>query len=101
MKLVALNFIITAVFIWFFEASSGNMGIGLALVGGQMGYQVTICMPDTLLCGIQVFGIQMVTVPRNASTKLALRPSTNSCFGFWIATDECQRVNPAKKIQQQ
>ena len=48
------------------EVSSGNQGVGLALVGAIMGFKVTIIMPDSVSVErskiIKAYGAQVITV---------------------------------------
>ena len=59
------------------EATSGNTGIGMAMVGAAMGYPVTLTMPECVSVErrgiLQAFGAQLVLTPSKEGTDGAIR----------------------------
>lgn len=59
------------------EATSGNMGIALAMIGAAKGYHVKLCMPECATLERQyvmsAFGAEMVLTPAKESTDGAIR----------------------------
>ncbi len=60
-----------------FEATSGNTGIGLAMVGTAMGYKVKLVMPECVSLErrkiLEAFGAELVLSPGNEGTDGAIR----------------------------
>jgi len=63
------------------EASSGNQGIALAMIGAVKGYRVVICMPDSMSIErrkvLQAYGAELVLTPSGANVKETLE----TCLG--------------------
>ncbi|MBM7711174.1 cysteine synthase A [Enterococcus xiangfangensis] len=94
------------------EATSGNTGVGLAMVGAAKGYPVTIVMPDTMSTErrklIQAYGATLILTPGAEGMKGAIAKATElaSQDGFFMplqfnnpANTEAHRETTAKEIQ--
>jgi cysteine synthase B len=61
------------------EATSGNTGIGLAMVCGSLGYKVTLCMPECVSMErraiLMALGADIVLTPPGEGTDGAIRKS--------------------------
>ncbi|MDD5014820.1 MAG: cysteine synthase A [Atribacterota bacterium] len=59
------------------EATSGNTGIALAMIGAAKGYKVTLCMPQCVSLErrsiIEAFGAETVLTPANEGTDGAIK----------------------------
>ncbi len=59
------------------EATSGNTGIGLAMVGAALGYHVTLVMPECVSLErrkiLEAFGAELILSPGNGGTDGAIR----------------------------
>ncbi|HZK12586.1 MAG TPA: cysteine synthase family protein, partial [Atribacterota bacterium] len=59
------------------EATSGNTGIALAMIGAAKGYKVTLCMPECVSLErrsiIEAFGAETVLTPANEGTDGAIK----------------------------
>ena len=59
------------------EATSGNTGIGLAMVGAALGYKVILIIPDSVSTErrrtLEAFGAQVITTPGNLGTDGAIQ----------------------------
>ncbi len=58
------------------EASSGNQGIALAMIGAVKGYRVIVCMPETMSAErrkvLEAYGAETVLTPRGRDMKETL-----------------------------
>jgi len=74
------------------EATSGNTGIGLAMVGAAKGYRVKLVMPECVSIErrkvLEAFGAELVLSPGNEGTdgaiKLARRIMEESSHGYFM-----------------
>ena len=95
------------------EATSGNTGVGLAMVGAAKGYPVIIVMPDTMSTErrklIQAYGATLVLTPGADGMKGAIAKATElaSQDGFFMplqfnnpANVVAHRETTAKEIQE-
>jgi len=59
------------------EATSGNTGIALAMIGAAKGYRVTLCMPECVSLErqhtLQAFGAEVIRTPAREHTDGAIR----------------------------
>lgn len=83
------------------EATSGNTGIGLALVGVQKGYRVIIVMPSSMSVErkkiIHALGAEMVPTPADESLKGALEKAQEIIEkndNIWLADQFRNPHNP-------
>lgn len=94
------------------EPTSGNTGVGLAMVGAAKGYPVIIVMPDTMSIErrklIQAYGATLILTPGAEGMKGAIAKATElaSQDGFFLplqfnnpANAEAHRETTAKEIQ--
>ena len=93
------------------EPTSGNTGVGLAMVGAAKGYPVIIVMPDTMSIErrklIQAYGATLILTPGAEGMKGAIAKATElaSQVGFFLplqfnnpANTEAHRETTAKEI---
>lgn len=75
------------------EATSGNMGIALSMIGAVKGYRVTIVMSDAMSCErksiIRAFGAELILTEKKTGTMGALRKAREIAVKypekFWFA----------------
>ncbi|GAA4888444.1 cystathionine beta-synthase [Actinomycetospora straminea] len=86
------------------EGTSGNTGIGLALVGGVLGYRTIIVVPDTTaaekVAALRAYGAEVVLTPGGLTredprhvTNLAARIADGTPGG-WLADQYGNPANP-------
>lgn len=86
------------------EGTSGNTGIGLALVGGVLGYRTLIVVPDTTatekIAALRAYGAEVVLTPGGLTredprhvTNLAARIAGETPGG-WLADQYGNPANP-------
>ena len=85
------------------EASSGNQGISLAMIGAVKGYRVVVCLPETMSMErrrvLQAYGAELVLTPTGKDIKETLELCIAKVHeiletrkgAFWA----CQFDNPA------
>lgn len=71
------------------ESSSGNTGIGLAMVGAQKGYKVLITMSEGV-------SIERRRIIEALGAEVLLTPAELGSDGAWDKADEIYRSNPEK-----
>ena len=71
------------------ESSSGNTGIGLAMVGVQRGYKVLITMSEGV-------SIERRRIIEALGAEVLLTPAELGSDGAWDKADELYRTNPQK-----
>ena len=76
------------------EATAGNTGIALALVGVQMGYRVILCVPEN-------FSIEKREVMKALGGELVLTPKDDGMKGAIARAEELARDIPNAYIPQQ
>jgi cysteine synthase len=76
------------------EATSGNTGIGVALVGVQKGYRVVIVMPENM-------SEERKKIIRALGAELILTPAEQSLQGCLDKLDELRREIPALFVPEQ
>ncbi len=83
------------------EASSGNTGIALALVGGSRGYKVILTMPDTMSKErrdlLKAYGAQLVLTPGDEGMPGAIRKAQEivaETEGAFLTSQFENLVNP-------
>ena len=83
------------------EATSGNTGIGLAMVGVRRGYRVILCMPENMSVErkkvIAAFGAECVATPAAEALDGALRKAyalRDEIEGSWIPQQFENPANP-------
>lgn len=74
------------------ESSSGNTGIGLAMVGAVKGYKVTITIPDNV-------SDERYKILRAFGAELALTPGELGSDGAWDKADELAERYPDKYVR--
>ena len=84
------------------EPTSGNTGIGLALVGASRGYRVILVMPDTMSIErrtlLQAYGAEVVLTDGTQGMKGAIAKAQELAAqieGAWIPSQFTNRANPA------
>ena len=86
------------------EGTSGNTGIGLALVGGVLGYRTVIVVPDTTaaekIAALRAYGAEVVPTPGGLTREdprhvnnLAVRLAADTPGG-WLADQYGNTANP-------
>ena len=82
------------------EPTSGNTGIGLALVGSALGYKVVIVMPESFSLErrklIQAYGAQLVLTPASGGMKAAIAKAKelSETEGYFLAMQFENPANP-------
>lgn len=83
------------------EATSGNTGIGLCLVGASRGYKVIIVMPDSLsrerILSMQAYGAEVVLTPASLGMKGAVDKAnelSREISGSFVASQFENQANP-------
>ena len=83
------------------EPTSGNTGIGLAMVGASQGYRVVLVMPETMSVErrqlIQAYGAQLVLTPGQEGMKgsIARAEELVARHGYWMPNQFANPANPA------
>ena len=73
------------------EPTSGNTGIGLALVGAARGYKATIVMPDTM-------SVERVRILEGLGAEVVLTPGEKGMAGCIEKAEELKRETPGAFI---
>jgi len=68
------------------EASSGNTGIGLAMVCAQKGYPLVVTMPDS-------FSVERRKLMRMFGARVVLTPRADKAYGTYVKAVELARAN--------
>jgi cysteine synthase len=76
------------------EPTSGNTGIGLAMVGAAKGYQVILTMPDD-------YSVERMNLLRAYGAKVVLTPRAEAMQGAINKAEEIVRENPGYFMPQQ
>ncbi len=83
------------------EPTSGNTGIGLAMVGAARGYRVILVMPETMSVErrqlMRAFGAEVVLTPGQEGMKGAIRKAEALVAerGCWMPNQFANPANPA------
>jgi len=80
------------------EPTSGNTGIGLAMVGAAKGYKVVIVMPDTMSIErrklMQAYGAELLLTPGSEGMKGAIAKTLSEKEGFFMPMQFDNPANP-------
>ncbi|MGM0419993.1 MAG: cysteine synthase A [Bacillota bacterium] len=83
------------------EPTSGNTGIGLAMLGAARGYQVILTMPDTMSSErrmlLKAFGAELVLTPGNTGMNGAIdkaKELVNNNTGYYMPNQFNNPANP-------
>jgi cysteine synthase A len=83
------------------EPTSGNTGIGLAMVGATRGYRVILVMPDTMSVerrqSLRAYGAELILTPGEQGMRGAVARATElvDCHGYWMPNQFENPANPA------
>ncbi|MGL4832645.1 MAG: cysteine synthase A [Propionibacteriaceae bacterium] len=83
------------------EATSGNMGIGLAMIGAARGYHVILTMPESMSMErrmlLRAYGAELVLTPASGGMQAAVDKANElaSQPGFVLASQFANPANPA------
>ncbi len=81
------------------EPTSGNTGIGLAMVGAVKGYKVTLCMPETASIErrkvMAAYGAELVITPKEGGIKTSIAKAEELLASDKNAWMPAQFDNPA------
>src|SRR5438874_8460290 len=76
------------------EPTSGNTGIGLAMVGASKGYKVILTMPEE-------YSVERITLLRAYGAQVVLTPRADAMQGAIDKAEELIRENPTYFMPQQ
>src|SRR2546425_2249106 len=76
------------------EPTSGNTGIGLAMVGASKGYKVILTMPEE-------YSVERITLLRAYGAEVILTPRADAMQGAIDKAEELVRENPGYFMPQQ
>ncbi len=83
------------------EATSGNMGIGLAMIGAARGYHVVLTMPESMSMErrmlLRAYGAELVLTPASGGMQAAVDKANELAKqpGFVLASQFANPANPA------